>query len=71
MATKKPSLISTSSDESNNWRIEQDCRTLFDAQEIMDDPARLKAARDYAKSKVKDYNTMINRIDEESLEDDE
>ena len=67
----KISLVSSSTDESNTWRVEQDCRILFDAEEIWGNPTRLKAARDYAKSQVKGYNTMINRIDEESLEDED
>lgn len=36
-----------------DWQADSDCRTLIDAQEIMNDPARKKAAMKAAKKKMK------------------
>lgn len=39
-------------EEEKRWRAESDMRTLMEAEEIKNDPARLKAAQAMAKEKL-------------------
>lgn len=43
---------------SEDWRVESDVRTLMQAEEIRDDPKRLKAAQKRAKEMVEDLQTI-------------
>lgn len=52
MATKKRSNAAP------EWQVEQDVRTLCDAQAIQDDPKRLKAAQKLAKTKCEDMQEV-------------
>lgn len=42
-----------SNEADKEWEADNDCRTLIDAQEVMNDPARKKAAMKAAKKKMK------------------
>ena len=51
-----PKSISASSDD--DWRVEDDMRTLARAEEIRKDPKRLKAALAKAKEKIAELQSL-------------
>lgn len=46
-----------------DWRIENDLRTLLEAEKIQKDPKRLKAARELAKKKPEDMMSIAAEKD--------
>jgi hypothetical protein len=62
MASRKNETVAASSDinsyGSPAWQADQDLRTLCQAEEIRDDPKRLKAAQKLAKDKCEDLDTI-------------
>lgn len=50
------------------WRAESDLRTLQECRKIEKDPARLKAAQEYARKKLADAKEAIGEIEEELAE---
>ena len=52
----KASTTSISSDD--DWRVEEDMRTLARAEEIRKDPKRLKAALDKAREKIAELQSL-------------
>lgn len=56
MAKKQNAIlgVATMQDGENEWRAEDDMRTLMNAEKIKKDPARLKAAKAIAKKKYEE-----------------
>lgn len=71
MAKKKRSIVSDIIPGDKEWRAESDARTLIEADEIRNDPERLKAARAYSKAIVQKHKGMVESTAMESLEDDD
>jgi len=63
MAKKKSgdySMNATAAYKEQDWRAQEDCRTLMEAEKIERDPARFKAAKKEAKRKVKELQAMMD-----------
>ena len=54
--------------EDKDWRAESDMRTLIDAQEIMKDKARYKAAMAEAKKRMAAMQAVVKDSAEEASE---
>jgi len=54
------SLNETKAYSEDDWRAQEDCRTLMEAEKIEADPNRYKAAKKEAARKVKELQAMLN-----------
>lgn len=62
MATKKSGANATLSTD-DEWRIEDDLRTLARAAEIRADPKRMKAAQSLAQKKMLEFASVATDAD--------
>ena len=58
------SLNETKAYSEDDWRAQEDCRTLMEAEKIEADPARFKAAKKEAKKKVKELQMTLDAAKE-------
>ena len=52
MADHADEALETDDEQEKKWEAQNDCRSLIEAQEIKNDPDRLKAAMKEAKTKM-------------------
>lgn len=48
-----------------DWQIENDLRTLMEAERIEKDPKRLKAAKDLARKKAQDIKSLLDESEKD------